>query len=531
MLPLIPLPRSSPERLGGRQGWPAATAQRRARTGASLTPSDRPAGWQAWGGGAPTSTKGHQLADRAAMGRWYALSEEEKAARLFGAEEEGDSLPGNRAMQPSREQSMANAESTVRIPPPSDRRVLKFFSTLAELYDGSTFVVAIPGTSLGSFQSADTFFDQFADQKWSGRLISRVTLRRPDGRLSVTFRRSTADEASAWENELWIDTSSNNPPRPEEVLSVAEAVDAFRKSLHGKDGQETPYSAASDLIATQIATMAELQAELLAEAQRSRLQFEKDTEERRRELEREADQQKAHNQAEFDRRLGELRVEQDALSDRARQLDDRDHMHARRKMREDITSSLRERLQQPGVSRETRQLRIWFIIGSAFGIVAFAVLAGVAAWDLHSVLTRAPDGYSLPLIVAAVRFSVPAALAGALLIYVLGWLKHLHAEDSRSERDLERYRYDIDRASWAIETILEVQGKEGGTVPDAWIGGVTSGLFSRADASSSERDAVDALSSLFNFAAKAEFGPNGPKLEFNRPGLRRLSREVSSAAD
>lgn len=36
-------------RSGGRQGGPAAPAPRRARTAASLTPSDRPAGWLAWG--------------------------------------------------------------------------------------------------------------------------------------------------------------------------------------------------------------------------------------------------------------------------------------------------------------------------------------------------------------------------------------------------------------------------------------------------------------------------------------------------
>src|SRR5690606_8844173 len=38
---------------GGRQGGPAAPAPRRARTGASLTPSDRPAGWLARGEGKP----------------------------------------------------------------------------------------------------------------------------------------------------------------------------------------------------------------------------------------------------------------------------------------------------------------------------------------------------------------------------------------------------------------------------------------------------------------------------------------------
>lgn len=422
---------------------------------------------------------------------------------------------------------MANAESTVRIPPPTDRRLVKFLSSLTELYEGSTFSVVLSGANLGAFRNAEAFFEKFPGQKWNGRLIARAGLRRPDGRMSVSFRRSVGDVPSAWENEIWVDVSSNQPPDPQEVIPFLEAIDAFRRSLTNKPDEEASYSAASELIAKQIATMSELQAELLAEAQKARLDFEREATDRRNELEREAERAREEKQAEYDQKLAELTRSREALSARERELDDRDHMHARRKMREDITGSLKNRLERPGVSRETRQLRTWFIVGSAAGIAAFGALAGYAAYDLHTVLSRTPDGNFLPLVIAAIRFSVPAAIAGGLLVYALGWLKHLHAEDSRSERDLERYRYDIDRASWAIETILEAQAKEGGTVPDAWIGGATNGLFARTENGSSERDAVDALGSLFNFAARAEFGPNGPKLEFNRPGLRRLSKEAS----
>jgi hypothetical protein len=129
---------------------------------------------------------------------------------------------------------------------------------------------------------------------------------------------------------------------------------------------------------------------------------------------------------------------------------------------------------------------------------------------------------------ATSRFAIPAAAAAGLLFYILGWLKRLHSEDAQAERDLERYRYDIDRSSWAIETILEAQGKEGGTVPPEWITGVTHGLFTRAGNANEDRDAADALGSLLNFAAKAEFGPNGPKIEFSKRDLRRLSREASA---
>ena len=126
------------------------------------------------------------------------------------------------------------------------------------------------------------------------------------------------------------------------------------------------------------------------------------------------------------------------------------------------------------------------------------------------------------MIIAAARFGLAAAVTAGLLFYLLGWLRQIHAEDVAAERSLERYRYDIDRASWAIETILEAQGKEGGTVPEEWIYGVTRSLFA-GDQKAQDQNPLEALGTLLNVAARAEIGPNGPRIEFEKRGLRKVA--------
>ena len=111
-------------------------------------------------------------------------------------------------------------------------------------------------------------------------------------------------------------------------------------------------------------------------------------------------------------------------------------------------------------------------------------------------------------------------------------MRQIHDSDLRAERDHERYLYDIDRASWAIETVLEAQRREGDEppieIPNEWVQGVTRGLFTRSEARDPEETSLAAVGSLFNFAAEAELGPGGTKLKFNKPGLKALRRHARS---
>jgi hypothetical protein len=122
----------------------------------------------------------------------------------------------------------------------------------------------------------------------------------------------------------------------------------------------------------------------------------------------------------------------------------------------------------------------------------------------------------------------------SLAAYLLNFLRQVHGEDLRAERELERYRYHVDRASWVIETALEAQLRDGEQepveIPPDWVQGVTRSLFQRREIRDPESNALAAVGSLFNFAAEAEVGPGGTRLKFKRPGGCRNSVDSSPLA-
>jgi hypothetical protein len=98
-------------------------------------------------------------------------------------------------------------------------------------------------------------------------------------------------------------------------------------------------------------------------------------------------------------------------------------------------------------------------------------------------------------------------------------------DDVQLERSLERYALDIDRASWSIETLIEMSKTEGAQVPAAWVDGACRDLFSQ----SSHRDdptALQALGALMDVAAGAEVGPEGARITLNRKGTRQVGRQA-----
>ncbi len=205
-------------------------------------------------------------------------------------------------------------------------------------------------------------------------------------------------------------------------------------------------------------------------------------------------------------------------------------MHARRGMRQDITKDLKSRLEKPAVSVEVWRARLLVLIGGLLGIGALAGLTIWASLDLRQVFSQSSGIAPLALIIAATRVGLSAAAAVGLLAWLLNYQRQIASDDARVERDLERYRYDLDRASWTIETVLEIQGQEGRSIPEQWISGVTHNLFASSEARGEGTNALEALGSLLNFSGKLELGPAGPKLELSKSGLKRLAKSASAEA-
>jgi hypothetical protein len=430
------------------------------------------------------------------------------------------------------------AQNTVRISPPTDRAVMQFFAD--EFGDGENiqFQVSVAGRDLGSFQSVASFELAYKETNWSkSRIISSIKCT-PARYAHIVFQRWTTkfnqgnpveQQASNWENELYLDFDISRPPDAEKVIYLWRSIENFRsRHVLSPAIAEGASSDLRKLVAEQIAQLSDLQVQIVEKAESSRQKSVDEIEARRNQLEAEWNERRRELESAASARLSEVDRERKEFEAAKKELDDRGHMHARRELRTQITSTLKARLQRPGVSAQSSRLRLWFVSAVLGGI---SISAGYAIYEtvqLNRILVGASNASIYVVLAAIFRTTAPILLVTALLFYLLTWLKRTHTEDVNAERELERYSYDIDRASWAIETILEVQTKESGEVPSLWIEGVTRSLFTRATHKDEDRDALDALGSLLNLSAKAEIGPNGPRFELGRSGLRRLGKAAAS---
>ena len=117
-----------------------------------------------------------------------------------------------------------------------------------------------------------------------------------------------------------------------------------------------------------------------------------------------------------------------------------------------------------------------------------------------------PLWVSLSWIVRSTVFSV---LAVGFFTYAINWLRILYLDDVRFSRESEKNGNDIDRASFVIETILEVGEKENTEVPEAWVEGVCRNLFLEKGGSGSGALPSNVVSMLLESVSGAKLGPEG----------------------
>ena len=128
------------------------------------------------------------------------------------------------------------------------------------------------------------------------------------------------------------------------------------------------------------------------------------------------------------------------------------------------------------------------------------------------------------------RSIISSLVAIGGLIYAASWLRNFYNSEVEIAREIDRFNYDLVRASWIIETILEVKHEHGGEIPQEWIQGVTRGLFDSSSNNETLDDGAKALKALMGFTASASFGPDGPKFDIGKREAKKLSKTSSGQA-
>ena len=178
------------------------------------------------------------------------------------------------------------------------------------------------------------------------------------------------------------------------------------------------------------------------------------------------------------------KIESDLLNDRARS--------ERRGLRSTITDDLKLRQMNEVTPKSARLLRAPILILSISGVIA-------SLWFAYLSFTQFAE-FAFPKVVKVGditdSFTTPSWILGTLVfrgslgilvatvfgLYVIKYLREIEQAAARRAVELERNLFDIDRASWVIETIMELREEEGITsVPDHWLRGATHNLFGAND--------------------------------------------------
>ena len=437
---------------------------------------------------------------------------------------------------------MANVHA-IRTARLTDRQVLDLIYALHSDTDTTSGSI-----SLGDGMDVDILSSERGDKPVSDLDRDRHAIRSAHlslfSSIHIDFYRGTCDDvqnpginrqASPYFDEVFL---RHDPRRGQTTAQQWVAcIDAIETALPGTYPlQETKQgSDAIDVLRAEMAELASQYRAMLAGLADERAKFRAESEEERKAARQEyavgqhklklagEDQRK-----EFDeyrqQEDGRLQQRQEELDRREQDLDNRQHMHARRELRERISEDFKTRVVKPVVSRAAFRMR-WLVFGLT---LAAGVGIGVFAIDSFGELIAAGGSEATPgwlTITHAARSVVLLALAVGFVAYAISWLRAIYLDDVRAERRYEKYGYDIDRASFVIETIMEVGDKENMQVPDAWVEGVCRNLFDGHADRSADNAPNHAMAALFETISGAKFGPDGAEFSMDRRDARRLAKK------
>lgn len=221
----------------------------------------------------------------------------------------------------------------------------------------------------------------------------------------------------------------------------------------------------------------------------------------------------------FQTRLEQIIEREAELERRREELNDREPQHERRRLREHLTARLQSTITEPPPTTGRRERYSHYLY-----LAAAAVFILISIQLSLSGEFRSTSGSAAFWALSAK--SLVAGIVGAALTWAgLAGLRTSAVAAREYEQTIQRYAFDMDRASWVVETILQMNSVEKSEVPDEWLEAVCRDLFTSTDARAEEKRSLEAFAALFDATAKARLGTNGIEFEIDRKGARKLAHE------
>jgi len=374
-------------------------------------------------------------------------------------------------------------QGNIKIPRASDRSVIDFFREIGKAYGVSQLSIVAQGSiKIGAVNLEGEPSDDFAEiLDLDSALIATATLV-IDG-FAVAYHRGGAVAVEA-KSPIFDEVATTFNPQNGNLSNVdrLKITEKINSKLHGfQPGRQIDSGISKeqgDLIAIHQASLERLEKlnedlvqqginyreSLDKKFDKKAEKFENDIRERQEKLNENIQQQEAG-----------LDDERQQLEARRKEIDDRDNTHVRRELRKSLLEELKARSAAFALTKGTQHLRLPIHFTC---ILFFAVAAGFA-YNYSTELFKYVQGddvstiTSILLSLKSLGFTFAAVATG---IFYMRWLNQWFSQHAEAEFKLKQFQLDIERASWVVETVLEMKaGQE--IVPTALLNSLTKNLF------------------------------------------------------
>lgn len=199
------------------------------------------------------------------------------------------------------------------------------------------------------------------------------------------------------------------------------------------------------------------------------------------------------------------------------EINDREPQHERRRLRESLTKDLKSSLDSPTskVKLEEYAANGLYI---AFSIFLIAISIRLT-FDIGSPLTLA--FWALTIKSAAI-----ALADGAFAWAGLRGIRSAAVTSRQYDQAVRQYAFDMDRASWIVETLVQMNSMEKSTIPDQILSAFCSNIFSSKSDNKDDGRSLESFAALFDVTSKAKIGTNGVEFEIDRKGAKKLAADT-----
>jgi hypothetical protein len=230
---------------------------------------------------------------------------------------------------------------------------------------------------------------------------------------------------------------------------------------------------------------------------------------------------------EHESKLEALGQEANSLEARRKELDDRDYMHARRGIRNELRDLIKAREQKFSLTSNTRRLRLPVHAALILLLAGLLVVNGVY---LKQIANLDITSSSIQVLLWAFgKQSIAAIAFVAILLFYVRWMNRWFEQHAAAEFLLKQFELDIDRASWVVETAMEWRRDQKSEIPGTLLEGITRNLFADSGGTSAEKHtaADDLASALVGNASQVKLKLGDNEVSFDRKALAGLGKAES----